>query len=44
MTSDIPDDKLKELIREIWQLWKKKSKTPEPEEDPDQLKLLGLVG
>jgi len=39
MTSEIPDDKLKELIREIWQLWKKKSKTPEPEEDPDQLKL-----
>ena len=39
MTSDIPDDKLKKLVVEIWQLWKKKNKKPEPEEDPDQLRL-----
>jgi hypothetical protein len=39
MTSDIPDDKLKDLVKEIWQLWKKKNKKPEA--DPDQLKLFG---
>ena len=40
-TLDIPDDKLKDLVREIWQLWKKKTKEPEPSEDPDQLRLFG---